>query len=100
MLLRGWHDGAVPGNRIGPLCHDLNFDHALLLHLLAYDVLVYGLRVHAPNDCKAALSLPARSPLLSRRCEPLSCHFEPSLSPRNTDIENSRPETGGTNFAN
>jgi len=38
-------------------------NHALLLHLLAYDVLVYGLPVHAPNDCKAALSLPARSPL-------------------------------------
>jgi hypothetical protein len=63
LRLRGWHDGAVPGNRIGPLGHDLNFDHALLLHLMAHDVLVYGLPVHAPDDCKAALSLPARSPL-------------------------------------
>src|SRR5205823_4921327 len=32
-----------------------------------------------------------------RKVEPVSCEFEPSLWHQNTDIENSRPETGARN---
>src|SRR5262245_792641 len=34
------------------------------------------------------------------KIEPVSCEFELSLSPENTDIENSRSETGALNLAN